>query len=148
RIMGQVCDFLLNSGIDKYLHVGSRKFVAFSETNPVLQYLVGDILDSVAPWVATLANNYIVYIYNGQLDLLVGTTLTENYLSYLPYNGASEFSTAKRQFWTVGNDLAGYYKKGGNLIHITVREAGHMVPVDQPVWAYDMLKRLTYETGF
>lgn len=141
-------DFLLKSGIAKSLHVGNRTFVAFSDTNVVLQYLVGDILDSVAPWVAELANYYKVFIYNGQMDLLVSTTLTENYLSRLSYNGASEFSTASRKFWKVGNDLAGYTKKGGNLYHITIRDAGHMAPLDQPVWTYDMLKRLTYGNGF
>jgi len=108
-------NFMLNSGIANYLHVGTRKFVAFTDTNLVLQNLVSDIMVSVAPWVAELANNYKVFIYNGQLDLLVSTTLTENYLSYLSYNGATELSTAPRIIWKVGNDVAGYYKKGGNL---------------------------------
>jgi len=141
-------NFMLNSGIASYLHVGTRQFVAFSDTNVVLQNLVSDILDSVAPWVEALANNYRVFIYNGQLDLLAGTTLTENYLSYLQYDGATELSTAPRLIWKVGNDIAGYYKIGGNLHHITIRLAGHMAPIDQPVWTYDMLKRLTFETGF
>lgn len=147
-LVDRVSHYLLNSGIAKYLHVGSRTFVPFADTNPVLGYLVNDILDSVAPWVAELANNYKVFIYNGQLDLLVSSTLTENYLSYLVYSGADEFKSAQRNFWRVNNAIAGYFKKGGNLTHITVRLAGHMVPVDQPLWAYDLLRRLTYETGF
>lgn len=147
-LINKVSSYLLNSGIAKSLHVGNRTFVAFTDTNLVLQNLVLDILDSVAPWVAELANNYKVFIYNGQLDLLVSATLTENYLNYLSYSGAAEFKSAKRNFWRVNNEIAGYFKKGGNLTHITVRLAGHMVPVDQPVWAYDLLKRLTSGTGF
>jgi len=111
-----VSNYMLKSGIANYLHVGSRQFVAFTDTNVVLQYLVGDIIDTVAPWVATLANNYKMFIYNGLLDLLVSSTLTENYLSYLKYNGASELSTAPRLFWKVGNDIAGYYKKRRKLV--------------------------------
>jgi vitellogenic carboxypeptidase-like protein len=141
-------NFIMNSGIAAYLHVGKRPFVPFTDSNIVLQNLVGDIMVSVAPWVQTLADNYKVFIYNGMLDLLIGATNTENYLSYLSYSGASEFSTAPRSIWKVGNDVAGYWKKGGNLYHISVRNAGHMVPVDQPVWAYDLVKRLTFETFF
>lgn len=147
-LIAKVSDYMLNSGIAKSLHVGNRTFVAFADTNLVLSYLTGDILDSVAPWVAELANNYKVFFYNGQLDLLVSATLTENFLSFLQFNGATEFNAAKRNFWRVNNDIAGYFTKGGNLTHITVRLAGHMVPVDQPAWAYDLLKRLTYEKGF
>lgn len=147
-LIERVGSYLVNSGIANHLHVGSRTFVEFTDTNPVLSNLVNDILDSVAPYVAELADNYKVFIYNGQLDLLVSATLTENYLNYLTYSGAAEFQSAKRNIWRVNNEIAGYYKKGGNLTHITVRAAGHMVPVDQPEWAYNLLKRLTFETGF
>lgn len=147
-LVNKVGNYMLSSGIAKHLNVGSRAFVPFTETNPVLQYLIADILDSVAPWVAELADNYKVFIYTGQLDLFVSATLTENYLSYLQYSGADALKTAKRNYWKVNNDIAGWWKNGGNLYHITVRKAGHMVPIDQPEWSYNLLQRLTFETGF
>jgi len=147
-LVDRVSNYLVNSSISSYLHVGTKKFVAFSDTNPVLQNLAADILASVAYKVEVLANNYKVFIYNGILDLLVSTTLTENYLSYLQYDGTAEFSGAARNIWRVNNEVAGYWKKGGNLYHITVRNAGHMVPVDQPDWAYNLLTRLTYQTYY
>lgn len=139
----QATDFMLNSGIKDYLHVGSKTWTPFSDQNIVLAYLQGDILDSVAPWVQELINNYRVFIYNGQLDLLVSPTLTHNYLSYLTFNGYTDYRVAKRYFWKVNNQIAGYYKKAGFLTEITVRLAGHMVPYDQPEWALDLINKLT-----
>lgn len=143
-------DYLLHSGIANWLNVGNRTFVAFSEQNPVLGNLQADILDSVAPWLAELANSnkYQIMIYNGMLDLLVSATLTENYLLKLPYNGAAELNAAKRSIWTVNGEIAGYYKKGGTVTHVSIRNAGHMAPVDQPVWVYNMIRKLTTGTGF
>lgn len=143
----RVSNYLVNSNLKNSLHVGSRSFVPFTASNVVLTNLESDIMNSVAPWVADLANNYQVLIYNGLLDLLVSSTLTENYLFNLPYNGLAALQSAVRKIWKVKNDVAGYYKIGGNLTHVSVRNAGHMVPVDQPDWAYVLLKSLTFETG-
>jgi len=135
--------FMLNSGIAKYLHVGNKPFVPFVETNLVLVNLANDILQSVAPWVVELANNYRVFIYSGQLDLFAGPTLTENYLSYLQFNAANVYATAPRSIWTVDQEIAGYVKKAGNLTDIVIRNAGHMALTDQPKWGMDMLAKLT-----
>lgn len=43
----------------------------------------------------------------------------------------------------VGNDLAGYSKQVGNFTQVLVRNAGHMVPYDQPKWAFDLITRFT-----
>jgi vitellogenic carboxypeptidase-like protein len=139
-----VTAYMANSGIANYLHVGTNPWVAFTADNVVLGYLQGDILQSVADWVTVLINNYRVYIYNGQLDLLVSPTATLNYLSLLQFNGASTYNAAPTTIWKVNNEIAGYVKKASpNFAHITVRLAGHMVPYDQPTWALDILSRLT-----
>lgn len=143
----KVTNWFATSGIEKDLHTGGRKFVPFADKNYVLQKLIADILDSVIDWVAELANNYFVVIYNGQLDLLVSTMLTENYLNKMSFNGQNEFLAAPRYIWDVNGKEVGYWKKGGNLYHCTVRLAGHMVPYDQPAAAYDLLRRLTCATS-
>ena len=46
-----------------------------------------------------------------------------------------------REGWWVHNpqtgqqELAGFVKKGGNLRLVLVRNAGHSVPLNQPLWA-------------
>lgn len=140
----RVSAYLTNpNGIKKCLNVGTRQFAAFTETNPVLQNLANDILDTVAPYVAELANNYDVFIYTGQNDLLVNVVGTENYLSKLNYNGVNDLVSAKRSKWYVDNEIAGWFVKGGRLSYAIVHNAGHMVPYDVPKIAYDLLRRLT-----
>ena len=36
---------------------------------------------------------------------------------------------------TDSHELAGFIKKGGNLRLVLVRNAGHSVPTNQPLWA-------------
>lgn len=119
-----VSEFMQKTDIGRFLHVGNRTFTSFSDKNVVLAHLLSDIMDTVAPWVAELIDNYRVFIYNGQLDILAGSTLTHKYLSFLQFNGADIYKVAPRNFWMVDNELAGYVKKAGNLTEITVRLAG------------------------
>lgn len=46
-------------------------------------------------------------------------------------------------FRHVSNRLAGYVKTVKNFTQVLVRNAGHMVPYDQPKWAFDMITRFT-----
>lgn len=139
-----VSNYLVNSTISKYLHVGNRTFQPFTDSNLVLANLANDILDSVAPWVAELIdNNYKVYIYSGQLDLLAGPRLQENYLLHLNISIAEQFAAAPRSIWNVDGEIAGYVKKVSNLHFAVVRLAGHMVPHDQPKWVFEIVSNMT-----
>ena len=51
-------------------------------------------------------------------------------------------------FRHVGGDLAGYAKTVGNFTAVLVRNAGHMVPYDQPKWAFDLINRFTSGKSF
>lgn len=123
------------------IHVGNATF--HGEDKTVEMNLKNDVMQSVAPLVSELLNNYRVLIYNGQLDIIVAYPLTINYLQNLNFNGADEYKKAQRYKWYVGEDLAGYVKTAGKLTEILVRDAGHMVPTDQPQWACDLITRFT-----
>ena len=43
----------------------------------------------------------------------------------------------------VGGELAGYAKEVGNFTQVLIRNAGHMVPYDQPKFAFDLINRFT-----
>ena len=45
----------------------------------------------------------------------------------------------------MGTELAGYAKVAGNLTEVLVRNAGHMVPLDQPKWAWELFN--SFVTG-
>ncbi|XP_060529032.1 venom serine carboxypeptidase-like [Cylas formicarius] len=135
-------DLVQRSDLRLAIHVGNTTF----GDDRVRENLVLDITKSVAPWISELLDHYRVLTYNGQLDIIVAYPLTENYLKYLNFSGAEEYSKAARVIWKVDGEIAGYYKKGGKLTEAIVRNAGHMVPGDQPKWALDLVKRFISDT--
>lgn len=140
--------FLQSSTTRRAIHVGNNSFHDLVGENKVEEHLKKDVMDSVAVWVSELLSHYKVLIYNGQLDIIVAYPLTENYLKKLKFNGDSDYKTAKRMIWHVDNEVAGYVKHAGNLTEVMVRNAGHMVPADQPKWALDLILRMTSKKGF
>lgn len=138
--------YIQRTDVRAALHVGNT---SFSGENPEVEInLAEDVMQSVAPWVSELLSNYRVLIYNGQLDIIVAYPLTVNYLKNLQFSGADVYKTAPRYQWWVNGELAGYVKHAGNLTEVLVRNAGHMVPGDQPQWALDLITRFTYRKSY
>lgn len=127
------------------IHVGSR---VLSEGKIVAQHLEGDIMDSVKPWVATIMENYRVLIYNGQLDIIVAPSLTENYIRSINWSGAEEYVKAPKAVWKLDpNDVepAGYLKKVGNFHRAILRNGGHNFILDQPRVALQLIDSFIHE---
>ena len=97
--------------------------------------------------VAAIANaNYSVMIYNGQLDIIVAVPLTMEWVGQLNWKGSDELRQTNRKVWKVDEtdrEVAGYVKTANNnrFFLATVRNAGHMVPYDQPRAMLDLLSR-------
>ncbi|XP_055838252.1 venom serine carboxypeptidase-like [Episyrphus balteatus] len=141
--VGAMGTFLQSSDTRRAIHVGNKTFHDLDTENKVEEYLKEDVMDSVAPWVADLLNYYTVCIYNGQLDIIVAYPMTVNYLQNLKFSSADVYKIAKRDIWRVDKEVAGYKKRAGNLLEVMVRNAGHMVPRDQPKWMFDLITDLT-----
>ena len=104
-------------------------------------------MQSMAWKVAAIANaNYSVLIYNGQLDIIVAVPLTMHWVSQLNWHGADELRQTTRKVWKVNEkdrEVAGYIKMANQnrFFLATIRNAGHMVPYDQPRPMLDLLQR-------
>lgn len=133
------------SAVRNAIHVGD---LPFNNGTIVEEHLKEDVMKSVALWVSELLDHYYVVIYSGQLDIIVAYPLTINYLRHLNFTGAEDYKTAKRYIWKVDGEVAGYVKQAGKLVEILVRNAGHMVPGDQPKWALDLITHFTHEKLF
>lgn len=114
----------------------------------VLTNLWPDRMKSVANWISELLSYYSILVYNGQLDVIVAYPLTRNYLENLHFSAADEYKIASRHIWRVDGEVAGYVKQAGNLTELLVRDAGHMVPYDQPKFAFDMITKFTRHESF
>ncbi|GAB1860586.1 Carboxypeptidase [Camponotus japonicus] len=128
------------------IHVGNNSFNI--ETSIVEEHLKEDIMQSIVVLLENLLKNYRILIYNGQLDIIVAYPLTENYIQKMKWSGANKYAKVPRKLWNVGNELAGYAKTVDNLTEVLVRNAGHMVPSDQPKWALDLITRFTHNKKF
>ncbi|KAK9506393.1 hypothetical protein O3M35_008344 [Rhynocoris fuscipes] len=129
-----------NKTIRKILHVGN---LTHHNGDLVMSYLQDDMMKSVKPYIEVLLEHYKVLIYNGQLDIVLAYPLTINFIHSLNWTGVEQYRNAERKLWYVDNELAGYTKTAGKFTEVLVRNAGHMVPSDQPKWAYDLITKFT-----
>ncbi|XP_053688751.1 venom serine carboxypeptidase [Sabethes cyaneus] len=141
-------EFLQLPETRRAIHVGNNSFHDLDSENKVEQHLKQDVMKSVVPYLQELLTKYRVAIYNGQLDIIVAYPLTVNFLHHLSFPGHEQYLKAPRYIWKVDGEIAGYAKEAGNLVEVLVRNAGHMVPKDQPKWALDLIMRLTHGKGF
>lgn len=143
--------YVQESSVRAALHVGQRPW---SAVDAVYERLKFDIPRSVGPWLGALLDTgrYRVLLYSGQLDVIVPYRGTVNVAKSLRWSGAEQFQNASRTVWRVPVSdcdrcnitvVAGYAIASGPLTVLLVRNAGHMVPYDQPEWAHDLIKRFT-----
>ncbi|KAL4712891.1 hypothetical protein ACJJTC_011961 [Scirpophaga incertulas] len=133
---GPYVDFIQKPEVRRALHVGSTNY---SKADKVYEKLLPENLVSVKPWLEELLNHYKVLVYNGPLDLMIPYKPLVSTYETLNYSGASEYRNAKRAPWYHNGVIAGYVKKGGNLLEVMVRGAGHFVPLDKPAPALALI---------
>ncbi|CAI5702889.1 hypothetical protein KXD40_004139 [Peronospora effusa] len=81
--------------------------------------------------------------YNGQWDMMCNHYGTEKLLLNLNWSGSTTYQQADKYTWRVQGhkEPAGFAQQGGNLTYVVVANAGHMVPMDVPDVAAEMLRR-------
>ncbi|KAH9405572.1 hypothetical protein TYRP_001426, partial [Tyrophagus putrescentiae] len=89
-----------------------------------------------------LEAGYRALFYAGNLDIIVAAPLVEGFVHSLNWTagGGPERTIYRMDFNS--SAVAGYVKEEvGNLLYVVVRNAGHLVPYDQPRVALDMITR-------
>lgn len=128
------------------LHVGVLKYNITAEI--VADYLKADMMKSVINSVPPLLHSYKFLFCNGQLDIITGYDMMEDALYRVNREKNSDFQNASSCIWRVDDDVAGYVKTANNLTQVLVRNAGHMLPYDQPKWSFDMIVRFIENRNF
>jgi vitellogenic carboxypeptidase-like protein len=138
------------------LHV-APEYHYVSGNSTVEEHLLVDFMQSVKPWVSTLIENYRVLIYSGQNDIILSAPICENFLAKLRWDKSHLWQTAPRDIWRVDSSdyaPAGYIKRQQSpidqpgLLYAIVRDAGHLVPQDQPERAFDLISRFVDKKPF
>jgi vitellogenic carboxypeptidase-like protein len=132
-------EYQVSDAVRKALHVGNS---TFGDGKKVEEHLTNDIMDSVKPWLQELLDHYRVLLYSGQLDVIVGAPLTAHMITTFEWSGAKAWPDAEKRIWKVDpkdEEVAGYVRNVNQFYYVIVRNAGHMVPYDQPRAALNMV---------
>jgi len=90
--------------------------------------------------------------FNGVNDLICNHAGNEDFLSNLPWKGTKDWTLAPRYVWNSnkanGGRPVGYMKEHENLLFLKILNAGHMVPMDQPFVALQMMSTFMYKKSF
>ncbi|KAL0268027.1 UNVERIFIED_CONTAM: hypothetical protein PYX00_010116 [Menopon gallinae] len=137
--------YLNRTEVRKALHVGNATLYTGELTYEAMKC---DIMRTMKPWMEVLMDNYRVLFYYGQMDLWLTYTPSIEFIKTLHWKGMNDYKNADRKLYKVGDDLAGYVKTAGNFTEMLIRNAGHMVPTDQPKWALDMYNKFIFNIPF
>ncbi|GAB6033417.1 hypothetical protein CHUAL_013177 [Chamberlinius hualienensis] len=95
--------------------------------------------------------NYKLLLINGNMDLVVNPVTVADTISKLQWKGATLYDETERVIWRVNKSdvkVAGYATTNSVFSEVMVRNAGHMVPYDQPREALDALNRFINNRNF
>ena len=84
-----------------------------------------------------------VLVYSGDKDFICNWRGGEAWTHAVDWTGKDSFSKAEYGDWNVSDKPAGSLKTFNNLKFLRVYEAGHMVPMNQPEAALQMLNEFT-----
>ena len=81
-------------------------------------------------------------VYSGDRDFICNWRGGEAWTNVVEWEGKEQFQNTDYADWLVNGEAAGALKAYANLKFLRVYEAGHMVPMNQPVAALEMLEQL------
>lgn len=86
--------------------------------------------------------------FNGVTDLICNHVGNEVMLEKLPWKHTEDYVRAERAAWKsktqAGDKISGYIKGYDNLLYLKILDSGHMVPMDLPDVALDMMRLFIY----
>jgi len=88
-----------------------------------------------------LAAHVRVLIYAGEYDFICNWMGNAAWTDSLDWDGANAFRKARNMLWNINGVTVGSYKSAKGLTFLKVKNAGHMVPMDQPFNSLDMLMK-------
>ncbi|XP_047310431.1 serine carboxypeptidase-like [Impatiens glandulifera] len=132
--------FMNLDSVRESLGVGGIKFVSCSPT--VYQAMLLDWMRNLEVGIPTLLEDGIkLLVYAGEYDLICNWLGNSKWVHAMEWSGQKGFGESPEVAFLVDGSEAGLMKSHGSLTFMKVHDAGHMVPMDQPKAALEMLKR-------
>jgi len=89
-------------------------------------------------------NKIRLLFFNGMMDLVCNHVGNEIALEQLSWQHQKDWIRAPRHAWLYEDKVAGYMKEYENLGFLKLLNSGHMVPMDQPEIALDVIRTFLY----
>ncbi|MCD7463608.1 Protein cbp3, mitochondrial [Datura stramonium] len=122
------------------LGVGDIEFVSCS--SEVYQAMQLDWMKNLEVGIPSLLEDGIkLLVYAGEYDLICNWLGNSRWVHAMKWSGQNAFRKATAVSFTVDGVEKGVQKNHGPLTFLKVHDAGHMVPMDQPKAALEMLQR-------
>jgi len=134
--------YLNNATVREALGVGNRKFVSCSPL--VYEAMIVDWMKNLEKGIPQLLEDGIeLLVYAGEYDLICNWLGNSRWVTAMDWSGQVEYAKADWKHFEVDGEEAGLVTGYGPLQFLKVHNAGHMVPMDQPKNALEMLFRWT-----
>jgi len=136
-----VVTFLNSNQVRNTLGVGNRTWTSCN--SEVYSSLLGDWMRNLEVDIPFLLAepDYRVLIYSGKEDFICNWYGGLDWVRRMKWPGQDAFVDASVEPWIVNGVLAGTSQTYKGLTFLAVENAGHMVPMDQPANAFNMLLR-------
>ncbi|KAH7836997.1 hypothetical protein Vadar_008321 [Vaccinium darrowii] len=149
QCVGQLCynfsnmEKLLNEqSVRDALGVGDIEYVSCSST--VYEAMTMDWMRNLEVGIPALLEDGIkMLVYAGEYDLICNWIGNSNWVNAMAWSGQKGFTAASNVSFVVDGAEKGVMKSYGPLTFLKVHDAGHLVPMDQPKAALEMLRRWT-----
>ncbi|KAH9624815.1 hypothetical protein KSS87_018131 [Heliosperma pusillum] len=149
KCVGKLCydfssmeKFLNQASVRTALGVGDIDFVSCSTT--VYAAMLVDWMRNLEVGIPALLQDDIkLLVYAGEYDLICNWLGNSRWVHAMKWSGQTDFVASPEVPFEVDGSQAGILKSHGPLSFLKVHDAGHMVPMDQPKAALEMLKRWT-----
>ncbi|KAH7537131.1 serine carboxypeptidase-like [Ziziphus jujuba] len=134
--------FLNKKSVRDALGVGDIDFVSCSTS--VYEAMLVDWMRNLEVGIPGLLEDGIkLLVYAGEYDLICNWLGNSRWVHAMEWSGQKQFVASPEVPFLVDGSEAGVLKSYGPLSFLKVQDAGHMVPMDQPKAALEMLKRWT-----
>jgi carboxypeptidase C (cathepsin A) len=88
-----------------------------------------------------------VLLYQGLFDWIDGVFSNEQWILDLDWSGKEKYNAGDRNRWELDGELVGFTRNYGPLTQVTVRNAGHSVPLTQPAAAFALARDFVRKTA-
>eukprot|EP00879_Flechtneria_rotunda_P016789 GHRR01017572.1.p1 GENE.GHRR01017572.1~~GHRR01017572.1.p1 ORF type:complete len:557 (+),score=138.61 GHRR01017572.1:190-1671(+) len=116
----------------------SVNYTGCSDT--VMQVMAADTMKSAKHLVEDILRSLPVLLYQGQFDGQDGVASNNAWIAALDWDYSRDFEALKGEVWLADGVPAGWQRNVSTLTQVVIRNAGHMVPHDQPHAAQQMIE--------